>query len=71
MWQLVRDGFSILISAADGVQMFRGEFKLICIAAVFQEHLWPHLLLNLSSNPNEGTPSVKDTTDKEVAPGFV
>ena len=52
----------------DTVRMFGGKMKLSCIAMVPQDHLRPRLILNLPGNPNEGTPSVNDTTEREVAP---
>ena len=33
-----------------------------------QAHLRPRLILDLSTKPNVGTPSVNNTTDREAAP---
>ena len=61
-------GFINLLPVADVVRVFGGNLKLSCIAVVSQEHLWPCAILDISSNPDEGAPSVNDTTDRDVAP---
>ena len=48
--------------------MLGEKLKLSCIAEVPQAHLRPHLILNLPEKPDEGTTSVNDTTEREVAP---
>ena len=50
------------------MNLFGVKFKLSRIAAVPQEHRRPRLILNLSAQPDEGTPSVNETTVKEIAP---
>ena len=50
------------------VGLFGENLKMSCIVEVPQEHHRPCLILNLSAQPDEGTPSVKNTTDREVAP---
>ena len=67
MRQRVRDGFSILFPAEEAVKLFRDNLKLFHITAVPQEHQRPRLILNLWAQPYEGTTSVNDTTDREVA----
>ena len=64
----VQDGFSILLSAEDAIRLFGEKLKLSRIAAVPQAQLRPHLILNLSAPPGNGTPSVNNTTDREIAP---
>ena len=59
-WRL-QDDFSILLPVAEVVRMFGEKLKIYCIAAPPQEHSQPHLILNLSQNPNVGTPIVNDT----------
>ena len=66
--QRVRDGFSILLHAADVVGLFGENLKLSRIAAVLQEHQRPRLILNLSSQPDEGTSTVNETTVGESGP---
>ena len=66
--QRVQDGFSILLSAQDAVRLFREKLKVSCIAEVPQSQRQPQLILNLSGPPNKETPSVNDTTDREIAP---
>ena len=48
--------------------MFGDNLKLSHIVAVPQEHLRARLILNLSSHPGEGTPSVDKTRDRDVDP---
>ena len=64
----IQDGFSILLSAEDAVQLFGKQLKLSHIAAVPQAQRRAHLILNLSAAPDKETPSVNDTTDREIAP---
>ena len=66
--QNVQDRFSILLPAADVVRLFGDKLKLSRITTVPQENLRPRLILNLSAQPDDRTPSVNDTTDREVAP---
>ena len=42
-----KDGFSILLPAADAIQLFGERLKLSRIAAVPQAHFCPRLILNL------------------------
>ena len=51
--------------------MFGTKLKLSLIVTVPQEHRQPHLILNLLEKPDEGTPSVIDTKDREVAPEYM
>ena len=68
MQQRIKYGFSILLLAADVVQVFGERLKMSRIAAVPQAHLRLRLILNLSAQPDSDTPSVNDTTDREVVP---
>ena len=64
--QCVQDGIGILLPEVDAVRLFGGELKLSWIANVPQEHQRPRLVLNLLTQPDEGTPSVNDTMDREI-----
>ena len=66
-WQ-VQDGFSILLSAEDAVQLFGEKLKPSRIAAVPQAQRQPRLILDLSAPPDNETPSVNNTTDREISP---
>ena len=66
--QCVEDGIGILLPEVDAVRLFGGELKLSWIADVPQEHQRPRLVLNLLTQPDEGTPSVNETTDSDIAP---
>ena len=48
--------------------MFGEQLKLSRIAAVPQAQRRPRLILNLLTPPDKETPSVNDTTDREIAP---
>ena len=50
------------------MRLFDKNLKLSRITAVPQTHFRPRLILNLSENPEVGTHSVKNTTDREVVP---
>ena len=65
--QHVQDGFRIFLLVAYTIRLFGDKLKLFCIAAVPQEHHRPCLILNLSEKSDEGTPSVNNTMDREVA----
>ena len=56
------------MSVVDVMSLFRDKVKLYRIAEASQEHRRLRLILNLSAQPNEGTPSVKNTMDREFAP---
>ena len=64
----IQDGFSILLSAQDAVRLFGKKLKLSHIAAVPQAQLRQRLILNLEALSDKETPSVNDTTDREIAP---
>ena len=68
MWQPMRYGFRILLPASYLFRVFGDNLKLSHIAVVPQEHRMMRLILTLLGKPNEVTPSLKDTTDREVAP---
>ena len=68
MQQRIKDGFSILLSAADAISLFGDKLKISCIAAVPQAHLRPRLILNLSEQPDSDMPRIKKTTNREAAP---
>ena len=51
----------------DVARMFGENIKLSRIAAGPQAQRRPHLILYLSEKPDEGKPSVSNTTDREVA----
>ena len=67
MRRRIKDGFSILLLAADVIQMFGERLKISCIAAVPQAHRRLHLILNLLAQMDSDTPSVNETTDREAA----
>ena len=48
--------------------MFGEKLKLSRIAEIPQAQHWPLLILNLSAAPDKETPSVNNTTDREIAP---
>ena len=64
----IKDGFSILLPAADAMRLFGEKLKLSRIAAVPQSHRCPRLILDLSAQPDSNTLSVNETTDREAAP---
>ena len=63
----VQDIFSILLPAADAVCIFGEKHKIYCIMEVPQAHLRQHLILNLLTKPDKGTPSINNTTNRDVA----
>ena len=67
LWWQIKDGFSILLSAEDDVRLFGEKLKLFRIAAVPQAQRRLRLILNLLVPPNKETPSVNDTTDREIS----
>ena len=67
----IQDGFSILLSAEDAVRLFGEQINLSHIAAVQQAQRQLRLILNLSAPPDKETPSVNNTTDREIAPESV
>ena len=68
MRQCVQYVFSILFPAADTVRLFGDNMKLSRIPEVTQEHCRLCLIINLVFQPDEGMPSVNDTTEREVSP---
>ena len=64
MQRRIRDGFSILIPAADAVWIFGAKLKISLIKKVPKAYRQPRLILNLSTKPDKDTPIVNDTTDK-------
>ena len=64
----VQDGFIILLSAEDAVQLFGEKLKLSRIAAVLQAQRRPRLIMNFLAPPDKDTPSVTNTTDREIDP---
>ena len=66
MQQRIKDGFSILLPAADAIQLFGERLKLSRIAAVPHAHCRPRLILNLLAQPDSDTISVNKTTDREA-----
>ena len=69
MQRRVNDGFSILLPAADAVQIFGERLKLSCIAVVPQAQRQPRLILNILARPGTGMPSVNSTTDRDISLG--
>ena len=67
MKRRINDGFSILLPAADVVQLFGEKMKISRIATVPQAHRHPRLILNLSEKPDVVMPSVNYTTSREAA----
>ena len=68
MQRRLHDRFSILLSAADTLQMFGEKLKLYRIAEPTQANNRPCLILNLSEKPNGVTPSVNCTINREITP---
>ena len=66
MRQSVRYALRILLLVTGTFRLFGGMLKLSRISAVPQKHRRPLRILNLSEKPNVGTPSVNNTTDREV-----
>ena len=64
----VQDGFSILLHAADAVQILGKILNLSYITAVPQAQGQPHLILNLSAQPDKGTPCINYTTYRHITP---
>ena len=67
MQQSIKDGFIILIPAADTIKLFREKLKLSCITAVPQAHFRLPPILIFLAQPDSDTPSVNKTTDRETA----
>ena len=67
MQRRTKDGFSILLPEADTVQLFGEKLKISRITTVTQAHCRLHPILNLWEKLDVGTPSVIDTTNREVA----
>ena len=63
----IKDGFSILLLAANAMRLFGERLELSRIAAVPQAHRRPRLILNLSAQPESNTLSVNETTNREAA----
>ena len=63
----IKDGFSILLPAADAMRQCGEKLKLYCIATVPQAYRHPRLILNLLAQPDSNTLSVNETTDREAA----
>ena len=64
----IKDGFSILLPEADAMRLLGERLKLSRIAAVPQSYCRPHLILNLSAQPDSDTLSANGSTDREAAP---
>ena len=64
MQRSIKDGFSILLPAADVIRLFGEKLKIYHIAAVPQTHFRPRLILNLPAQPGANTPIVKNTTNR-------
>ena len=63
----VQDGFIVHLPMAEAVHIFGERLKISLIASVPQAHIRLRLILNLSEKTYEGTPSVNDTTEMEIA----
>ena len=63
----VQDGFITLLPAADKVHMLGDKTKLSRIVAVPQVYRQTPLIVNLLEKTDEGTPSVTETTEREIA----
>ena len=68
MRRIIKDGFSILLLAADAMRLFGERLNLSRILAMHQTHHRLRLILNLSAQPDSNTLSVNETTDREAAP---
>ena len=64
----IKDGFSILLPAADAVRLFGERLKISHIAAVPQAHLHLRTILDLLVQLDSDTPSFNETTNREAAP---
>ena len=64
----IKDGFNILLPAADAIRLFGEKLKISCITAVLQSHHHPRLFLDLLEKPYSDTPSVNESTDREATP---
>ena len=62
----VQGGFSILLSAEENVRVLRENLNLSCIASVPQDQRRPRKFLNLSAQHDKETPSVNNTTDRNI-----
>ena len=69
--QHVQNLFIILLPVTDAVRLFGDKLKLSGIVAVPQKHRRPRLIFNLLAQPDEGAPSVNDTTYREVTLDWV
>ena len=67
MRQCLRDGVITPLTAEDAVRVFWDKLNISFIKKAPQEHHRLRLILNLLENPDEGTPNVNGTTDKEVS----
>ena len=68
MQRMVHDGFRTLFPVEYGVLVFRENLKISRIVAVPQANLQLRLILNLLSQPDKVTPSINDTTDRDIEP---
>ena len=68
MQRRVQAGFSIILPASDAVRKFEERIKLSRITALPQTKHQPRFILNLSLQPEKGTPSVNGNTDREITP---
>ena len=50
------------------MRLFGEKPNISCIVEVSQEHCRPRLILNLSAQHNEVTPSINDTMEREITP---
>ena len=59
----VQDGFSIIIPADYAFRVFGDKLNLSRITAAPQAHQQPHLIIDLSANPNDGALSFNNNTN--------
>ena len=60
----IKDGFSILLPAADAIRLFMERLKLSRITSVPQAHLRLRLILKVLAQPDPDTPSANETTNR-------
>ena len=68
MQRRIKYGFRILLPETYELRLFGEKLKLSHILAFPQAHFHLCLILDLSYNPDEGTPSVNNTTNMEAVP---
>ena len=68
MHRKIKDGFIILLLAADAIRLFGKKLKFFRIVAVTQSHRCLRLILNLSAQPDSDKPSFNRTINRDATP---